>query len=146
MRLIFATVALTFGISLLVLTFAWRHIPIPFLQTNDATGLSFLITVVMAMPFVATYTTLGLNSAEGEEPSPETKARHAALRRECRIWPVAWYGGICFVAFVWVGYAAFQLPVHPFFAFSGWIACLTGVWFLYAYPVAIRLFNGEVPS
>jgi len=88
-----------------------------------------------------TYTKLGFNSAEGEEPSPETTARHAALKREFPIWHIAWYAGIGFVLFAWVGAAAIQISVHPFFAFSGMISCLTGIWFLFAYPVATRLFH-----
>ena len=140
MRLIYATLALTYGVFLLVATFMWRLIPLAFLQSENATGITFAISVVMAVPFLITYTKLGLNSAEGEEPSPETKARQTALKQECPIWPIAWYGGIGFVLFVWVGCATFQLPAHPFFAFNGVFGCLTGVWFMFVYPVAARLF------
>ncbi len=141
MRIIYAVITLVYGVSLLVLAFAWRLIPLAFLQTESATGIAFVVSVVMAIPFVVTYTTLGLNSAEGEEESRETKARHASLKRDCPIWPIAWYGGIGLVFVVWVGGAALQFPVHPFFAFSGVVSCLTAVWFMFAYPVASRLFK-----
>jgi uncharacterized membrane protein HdeD (DUF308 family) len=140
-RRIFGVATLIFGIALLIATFAYRIPALAVLRTENATGFTFLLTAINAMPFIATYTKLGLNSAEGEKPSPEVKARHARLNRECRIWPTAWYGGLGFIGFVWTTNAAFGFPVHPFFAFSGVVSVLTGVWFLFAYPIAGRLVD-----
>ncbi len=141
MRLIFAIFSLAHGLFLLVATFTWRLIPIAFLQSESATGIAFVISALMFIPFVSTYTTLGLNSPEGEEQTPETKARHAALKQACPIWSLAWYSGLGFVLFVWIGCTYLQIPAHPFFAFSGMISCLTGIWFLFVYPVAVKLFQ-----
>lgn len=139
MRLIYGILALIYGVFFLVVTFAWRRIPLAFLQAENAVGITFAVSVIMFIPFVITYTKLGFNSAEGEEPSPETKARHAALKRECPIWRITWYGCIGFVLFVWIGFATVQLPANPFFALSGMMGCVTGVWFLFAYPIATGL-------
>jgi hypothetical protein len=141
MRVTYAIITLVYGIFLLAVAIVWRAIPFAFLRSDNAMGISFAVSAAMAIPFVVTYTTLGLNSAEGEKESPETRARHAALRRKCPIWQIAWFGGIGLILASWVGGLVFHFPVHPFFAFSGVLSCLTGVWFLFAYPVASRLFK-----
>lgn len=141
MRKIFAITTLIFGTGMIFATAAFRVPTLAFLRSDHATVTAFVIAVAFFLPFVITYTQLGLNSAEGEDPSPETEARHAALKRECPIWPLAWYGGIGFVGAVWIAVAAFSVPLHPFFAFSGVISILSGIWFLSAYPVACRLFK-----
>lgn len=141
MRVAYAIFVLTYGLALLVAAFAWHMIPIPFLQSANGMGTTFAISVLLAVPFVVTYTRLGLNTAEGEHTSPETKARHSELYRECPAWPICWYGGLGFVGFALVGSTFLQIPIHPFFAFSATFSCLTGFWFLFAYPVALRLFD-----
>ena len=140
-RVCYAVLNLSYGVLLFVATFVWRWIPNTFLQSENTTGTLFAISVIFAIPFVGTYTRLGLNCAEGEEPSPATKARHAALNRECLVWPVAWYGGCGLVLLVWVGCSVVPLPINSFLALPALLSCLTGIWFLFAYPAAMRLFK-----
>ncbi len=143
MRQVYGIAVLAYGACLLVATFVWRAIPFAFVRSESASAIAFAISVALSIPFVTTYTRLGLNCAEGEKPSSVTKARHAALKAKCPLWPIAWYGSIGFVAFVWLGCPYFQLAAHPFFAFSGVISSLTGIWLLFAYPVAEAILGGE---
>ncbi len=92
------------------------------------------------LPFVVTYTKVGLNSAEGEEPSPETKQRHAKLHCVCPAWKVVWYAFIVFVFLSWFVFPVFGLPIHPFHGFTIGISLLSGFWLCFVYPVAKGLF------
>lgn len=141
MRIAYASISLIYGLSLLIAAFTWKLLPIPFLQTDAAMGIAFVVSGVMAIPCIKTYTELGLNSPEDTEPSVDVKMRHAALRRACPLWPVAWYSGQAFLLCAFMGSVLFQLPIHFFFAFSAVISCLTGIWFFMAYPIALREFD-----
>ena len=76
MRQVYSVIALGYGGCLLVATFVWRAIPFDFVKSETAGAIAFAISAAMSVPFVTTYTRLGLNCAEGEKPSPKTKARH----------------------------------------------------------------------
>lgn len=137
---LYALLALAYGGATLVASVFWRQLPWPFLQSDSATGVAFVVSAAIAIPFIITYTQLGLNSAEGELASLATRSRHETLKRECPLWAKAWNLGLAFVGVSWV-IAVLSGAVHPFFAFSAAVSCLTGIWFLFAYPVARRLFG-----
>lgn len=137
----YSVVAFLIGVPLLVAAFLWRFIPWPFLRTEYSSAIAFAVSAALAIPFIITYTVLGLNWPQDEStpPSPETEFRHQILNRECPIWPIAWRGAVGFTGVSWAT-AAFTGTVHPFFAYSAALCCLTGTWFLFAFPIARRLF------
>ena len=138
---IFAIVALLYGATLALATFMWKQPMFRLFQSEQATGMAFLVAAVFFAPFVVTFTKLGLNTAEGEEPSAETKKRLAMLSKECPMWPVAWYGSIGFIALSWLGSMIVGDAIHPFFAFSAAVSLASGMWFAFVYPTAKRLFD-----
>jgi hypothetical protein len=138
---IFATIALIYGIVLMLLAFTWQ-LPWPnILHGELAMGIGFLVSVLFFLPFVITFTRLGLNTAEGEKPSPETNQRLATLSKECRMWPVTWYGMMGLIALAWLAFLVWGDAIHPMFAFSGAISLASGLWFAFVYPTAKRLFD-----
>ncbi|HCS55548.1 hypothetical protein [uncultured Rubinisphaera sp.] len=140
-RQTFAFIALAIGANLAVATFAWKSQFLALFQTEHAIVTSFIIAVVLFIPFVFTFTQLGLNSAEGETPSPETKRRLKLLSSQCSMWPVTWYSALGFIGFSWLAFFLVGDIVNPFFAMSAALASLSGSWFLFVYPVARRLFK-----
>jgi len=138
---IFAVLSLLYGATLAVATFAWKHPLFQLLQSESATGITFLVAAVFFVPFVTTFTQFGLNTAEGEDPSPETKQRLARLSKECPMWRVTWYGSLGFIAVSWLGFMIVGDIIHPFFAFSAAVSLASGLWFVFVYPTARELFG-----
>jgi hypothetical protein len=103
-------------------------------------GVAFVIAGVFFLPFVVTYTAVGLNSAEGEEPSAEIKQRHADLQRVCPAWKVMWYSFIVFIPTNWIVFRMFGLPMNPFHGFTIGISLLSGAWLCFVYPAAKKIF------
>lgn len=140
-RQIFAFIALAIGATLAVATFTWKSRFLTVFQSEHATVTAFLIAAVLFVPFVTTFTQLGLNTAEGESPSPETKRRLELLSSQCRMWNISWYSALGFVGISWLAFFFVGSTVHPFFAMSAGMTALSGLWFLFVYPVARRLFK-----
>jgi hypothetical protein len=131
------TIAICYGLAL----FIGACIPaVPWINTDWGVAVTFVVACSFFLPFVITYTKVGLNSAEGEIPSPETKRRHAELHRVVPGWKVAWYGFIAFVFFCWFVLPAFRLPINPFHGFTIGVSLLSGIWLRFVYPVARDLF------
>ncbi|NOX55939.1 MAG: hypothetical protein GXP27_16145 [Planctomycetes bacterium] len=143
---IFAAVALLYGATLAIATFTWKQPMFQLFQSEHATGITFLVAGVFFLPFVITFTALGLNTAEGEASSSETKKRLAMLSKECRMWSVTWHGVIGFIMLSWLGFMIVGDAVNPFFAFSAGISVASGLWFMFVYPTAKRLFDTSSKS
>ena len=139
----FAGLALLYGAILAIATFALKMPMFGVLQSNNALGITFLIAGVFFLPFVVTSTRLGLNTAEGQDPSTETKRRLARLSKACPMWPITWYGSLGFIIVSWVAFAIMGDAVHPFFAFSAAMSLASGLWFAFVYPTATRLFRNR---
>jgi len=103
----------------------------------------FLITIVLSIPFVMTYTLLGLNS-DDRKPPFDVQARWNELSRVCRWWPQVWYGPQLVILVSWVLFACGIPVVNPMHVFSGSLAGLCGLWFLLVYEHAARLFGEDV--
>ena len=114
---------------------------------NNALGYACISCVICAIPFVVTYTQLGLNYAEDGTPqSPETENRQQRLRDECSVWPLSWAvtQGLIVVALALVLLQP-QLRVNFFFVFFGAFSLLSCLWFLLVYPTARALFSESAP-
>jgi len=131
---LYGLIALLYGLSLLALSVMTWLFP------YDLVVPTFVVAALIFAPFVYVFTKFGLNSDEGEEPTPETRARLSELASACYWWPGIFYGCVGIVLLSWfvplLGY-----PIaHPFYAFSGAISCVTGLWFLLVHSTAQRLF------
>ncbi len=138
----FWTVAVGWGFDL-VPDFILKRI-----QRNDLTPCLFVLGIVLSIPFVVTYTKVGLNSAEGEKPFPETKRRHKELRRVCPEWPFIWYGMFLNMVIVFISAAVIGKNFDPdlliMASFIGPLSLTGGLWFLFVYHVAKELFAEEL--
>ncbi len=143
LRILFSMAALLHGLTIAAATVAWKHPLFAVFHAENATAVTFLISVVFFIPFVLTYTNLGLNSAEGKPPSPETQRRLDLLTRHCKAWPATWYGPVGFVAISWGLFFILGDSVHPFFAFAAAMSLVSGCWFLFVYPTARSLFSDQ---
>lgn len=143
---IFAILAMLYGIGLTVAAFAWAHPMLQPLHGKNILPFTFITSVVFFVPFVITYTQLGLNTAEGEKPSTESSRRLARLAAECPIWQVAWCAAIGLVSFSFFAFMLVGDSVNPLFAFSAAISGFSGLWFAFVYPTAVRLFGSASSS
>jgi len=137
---IFAATALLYGIVLAISTFAWKHPLFQRATTENIIPATFIVAITFFVPFVITFTKLGLNTGEGEEPSAETKKRLSTLTNACSMWPITWYGSIGFAAISWVAFFFVGDVINPFFGFSAAVSLLSGLWFVFVYPTAKSLF------
>lgn len=114
----------------------------PEMWSDDVRGPLFAGAVLLGFPAVGTFTSLGLNTAEGERQSPETRVRWEELSAACSLWPWLWYG--CFIppAVAFLLHLMDYSVADPIHLMSGAISCFGGLWFLFVYPVARRLFAG----
>lgn len=142
-RIVFAIASLSYGCCLLLVACG---VPVPNIDAIDPDklmGFTFVIAGLFYLPFVISYTRLQLNSPEGEDASPETKARQKQLSQACPLWRFSWHGSIGFLVLVFVGGPLLNLRIQPFLVFSGTIAVMTGIWFLFVYPIAVELFSEQ---
>ena len=137
---VYGLIALVYGATLLVAAYAWSILPQSILTHPNATPATFMIAAVLGVPAICTYTTCGLNTEESAERDPEAHRRHRELRVHCPAWPFIWYGIIAAIGIAWLLAVTVPDSVHPFFAFSGAFATFAGVWTLYVYPIAKRIF------
>ena len=129
-------------ISVVMLCFALGEGLGFFIRPTSVTGVSFVSSALLAIPFVITYTKLGLNSAEGEEETPGTKHRHRVLQSACPWWHPSWYACIGFIGLSWLLGTFLNLRLDVIVVFSSMIMMLNGIWFLTVYCTAHRLLTG----
>lgn len=138
---IFAAIALLYSGALAIATFAWTQPWLQPLHTDNVIPTTFGVAAIFFVPFVITFTQLGLNTAEGEKSSPETTRRLSLLSTACPMWSVAWYSAIGLVVMSFGAFVIAGDSVNPFFAFSAAISGLSGMWFAFIYPTAKKLFG-----
>lgn len=98
-----------------------------FLRSGLSLAVTFLLFILSLIPFLATFTKLGLN---GEEESDENRK---ILSKHLPHWdsvPV----GAGIVALVLT--MLFPSFIHPVYAFMAYGSFLSAYWFLHVYPVA----------
>jgi hypothetical protein len=106
-------------------------------------ALTFIIVlgIIFFIPFVLTYSWLGLNE---EEPSHETKRRWRVLIKECPNWTISWLGLIAALVIIWgIAWLGDCPRANPFVAIAGAMSFISGTWLLCVYPKAIELFGSR---
>ncbi|MDF1744896.1 MAG: hypothetical protein P1V19_14465 [Gimesia sp.] len=136
---IFGTLSLLYGAVLAIAAYAGRLPLFQFLQFENVTVFIFFGAGFFYLPFVITYTQLGLNS-DGE-PSLETKGRREQFARASPLWSITWKGALGFIGVSWVVFMFMGNTINPFFAFSASISFMSGMWFVFVYPIAKKLFG-----
>jgi hypothetical protein len=91
---------------------------------------AFLVFGVSFVPFIATYTELGLN--QEDDGAEESERRLRVLSKHMPYW--RWSFFACFVAFAVSMFA--RKFVHPFFVFMASGSFLSAYWFLQVFRVA----------
>ncbi|MDP1561026.1 MAG: hypothetical protein Q8M16_06490 [Pirellulaceae bacterium] len=130
-------------LSLVMLCFALGESLGFFVRPMDLTGVTFAGCAIFAIPFVITYTSLGLNSAEGEQETPETKLRHKLLKSACPWWHPSWYVCIGVIVLSWILGATLKIRLDVFVIFGSMLMMLSGIWFLTVYCTAHRVLTGD---
>ncbi|MEM7476609.1 MAG: hypothetical protein AAF483_16600 [Planctomycetota bacterium] len=135
---VYGLVAILLAISML--SFAICEAAGVLVRPFDFTAVCFTASVFMSIPFVVTYTILGLNTAEGQKKSLETKQRHEFLRSACPWWHPMWYACTGVVLVSLVVSAVYQLPLDILLICNSMLLMPTGIWFLTVFERAAVLF------
>ncbi len=113
-------------------------------QTKISSGaiLAFVVAVGLFIPFALSYTRLGLNTDEFESQAQETRKRHGVLARECKSWPFVLYLSIALGIGLWI-YSSMDggNRFHEINAVSISFSALSGLWFIFVYPIACKVLN-----
>lgn len=136
---IFGILSLLYGATLVIATYAGRLPLFRFLQTENAFVTIFFGAVFFYLPFILTYTQLGLNF-DGE-PSFETQDRRERFAKACPLWSITWKYSFGFIGVSWAAFMFLGNAINPFLAFLAGISIMSGMWFVFAYPVAKKLFD-----
>lgn len=121
--------SLSLALGLAFFTASVGFVP-SFLRSDLSLFVLFLLFIISLVPFLATYTKLGLN---GEEESDENRKQ---LSKHFPYWESALVlGGI-----IGVGLTIALNPfIHPVYAFMAGGSFLSAYWFLHVYPVAKKV-------
>ena len=100
------------------------------LRTDMALIGAFAVFILSLVPFIATYTKLGLN--QEDEGAEESADRRKKISERLPRWEIP----------IYVGFAAFGASIffrsyiHPFYAFMALGSLCSAYWFLHVYPAA----------
>ena len=120
-------ISLLLGLGFLIVSVGF----VPLALRSDISVLgAFAVFMLSMVPFIATYTKLGLN--QEDEGAEESEDRRKKISERLPHWKIPIY-----VGFVLFGASMFFLSyIHPFYAFMALGSLFSAFWFLHVYPVA----------
>ena len=131
------------GILSLILGLGFLTISVGFAPSSLSIDIflvvAFVVFILSLIPFIATWTKLGLNHED--EGADESEKRRRKISERLPHWEVP----------IYFGFAVFGLSmffrsyVHPLYAFMGLGSLWSAYWFLHVYPIAKKVLEEADP-
>ncbi|MEQ8856700.1 hypothetical protein [Gimesia sp.] len=139
---LFGILAILYGICMAVFAYASRISLFQFTH-SDSTGMVCLIGALFFLfPFLDTYEGFGLNYVDKDiDPFSPSGDNHRRLMQKCRVYHACWYLPVGFMFGTFIAWLIFPDYIQPQYSILSAFAALSGLWFIFVYPQANKLFN-----